>query len=82
MSGYDKGMIALKFVNGTKPDFVLCIGDDTTDEDMFKALQGKAYTIKVSQGATAAQYTIYSQKNVLPLLNQLIKSTEKKYAGT
>jgi len=82
MSGYDKGMIALKFVNDTKPDFVLCIGDDTTDEDMFKALQGKAYTIKVSQGATAAQYTIYSQKNVLPLLNQLIKSTEKKYAGT
>lgn len=84
MSGYDKGMIALKMVNDSKPDFVLCMGDDTTDEDMFKALQGKAYTVKVSQGATAAQYTIYSQKNVLPLLNQLsnTSSIERKYADT
>jgi len=83
MSGYDKGIIALKIVNDSKPDFILCIGDDTTDEDMFKALQGKAYTIKVSQAATAAKYTVFSQKNVLPLLNQLTQPlTEQKYAAS
>ncbi len=53
------------------PDFVLCMGDDITDEDMFKALDGEAYTIKVNTGASAAQYTILSQQQVLPLLNIL-----------
>jgi len=83
MSGYDKGVIALKIVNESKPDFVLCIGDDTTDEDMFKALEGKAYTIKVSNAATAAKYTILSQQKVLPLLSQLVQPlTKNLYAAT
>jgi len=83
MSGYDKGIIALKIVQDQNPDFVLCIGDDSTDEDMFKALKGKAYTIKVSNSPTAAQYTIFSQSKVLPLLKQLLRPlTEKKYADT
>ena len=72
IAGFDKGATALKIVNEQDPDFVLCIGDDTTDEDMFKALEGEAYTIKVNNGASAAQYTILSQQQVLPLLNKLI----------
>lgn len=72
IAGFDKGATALKIVNEQDPDFVLCIGDDTTDEDMFKALEGEAYTIKVNNGASAAQYTILSQQEVLPLLNKLI----------
>jgi len=71
ISGFDKGASALRIVNETDPDFVLCLGDDTTDEDMFKALEGEAYTIKVNNGASAAQYTILSQQQVLPLLNSL-----------
>jgi trehalose 6-phosphate synthase/phosphatase len=72
IAGFDKGATALKIVNEQDPDFVLCIGDDITDEDMFKALEGEAYTIKVNNGASAAQYTILSQQQVLPLLNKLI----------
>jgi trehalose 6-phosphate synthase/phosphatase len=71
ISGFDKGATALKIINETDPDFVLCMGDDTTDEDMFKALEGEAYTIKVSNGASSAQYTILSQQQVLPLLTLL-----------
>ena len=71
ISGFDKGASALRIVNETNPDFVLSLGDDTTDEDMFKALEGEAYTIKVNNGASAAQYTILSQQQVLPLLNSL-----------
>ena len=83
MSGYDKGVIAMRIVTESNPDFVLCIGDDTTDEDMFKALEGKAYTIKVSNAATAAQYTVLSQQKVLPLLNELVKPlTENLYVTT
>jgi trehalose 6-phosphate synthase/phosphatase len=73
ISGFDKGATALKIINETDPDFVLCMGDDTTDEDMFKALEGEAYTIKVSNGASSAQYTILSQQQVLPLLNSLVQ---------
>jgi trehalose 6-phosphate synthase/phosphatase len=72
IAGFDKGASALKIVGETDPDFVLCVGDDTTDEDMFKALEGQAYTIKVNNGASAAQYTILSQQQVLPLLNSLM----------
>jgi len=74
ISGFDKGAASLKIINEMDPDFVLCMGDDTTDEDMFKALAGEAYTIKVTNGASAAQYTILSQQQVLPLLNELTRS--------
>ncbi|MDR3715323.1 MAG: bifunctional alpha,alpha-trehalose-phosphate synthase (UDP-forming)/trehalose-phosphatase [Puia sp.] len=85
LSGFDKGITALKIVNEMDPDFVLCIGDDTTDEDMFKALEGEAYTVKVSAGASAAQYSILSQQQVIPFLGILSTPnalTEKEYAGS
>ena len=83
MAGFDKGVMALKIVNDLTPDFVLCIGDDTTDEDMFKALTDRAYNIKVSTSATAAQYTVFSQQNVLELLNQLmLPIIEQQYANS
>ncbi len=73
IGGFDKGAAALKIINEMDPDFVLCMGDDTTDEDMFKALEGEAYTIKVNNGASSAQYTIMSQQQVLPLLQSLLQ---------
>ena len=73
IGGFDKGATALKIINESDPDFILCMGDDTTDEDMFKALAGEAYTIRVNNGPTSAQYTILSQQQVLPLLNLLIQ---------
>ncbi|MDP4150091.1 MAG: bifunctional alpha,alpha-trehalose-phosphate synthase (UDP-forming)/trehalose-phosphatase [Bacteroidota bacterium] len=84
LSGFDKGATALKIVKESDPDFILCMGDDTTDEDMFKALEGEAYTIKVSNSPSAAQYTILSQQQVLPLLRLLTSSaplTQKSYAN-
>ena len=71
MAGFDKGTIALKILSETKADFVLCIGDDTTDEDMFKALENYGYTIKIGSKGTSAKYTLLSQQHVLPLLKQL-----------
>ncbi|HSU50030.1 MAG TPA: trehalose-phosphatase, partial [Segetibacter sp.] len=74
LTGMDKGMTASKLMNKFNPDFALCIGDDTTDEDMFKALQGQAYTIKVGNGSTAANYNLRSQVEVLPLLKRVLTS--------
>jgi trehalose 6-phosphate synthase/phosphatase len=78
MSGFDKGVIALKMVNETAPDFVLCMGDDTTDEDMFKALGERAYTVKVTNSPTAAQYMVFSQQKVLWVLEQLMISLPRR----
>jgi trehalose 6-phosphate synthase/phosphatase len=72
IGGFDKGLVALKIIAEQDPDFVLCMGDDTTDEDMFKALAGEAYTIKINTGPSSAQYTILSQQQVLPLLHSLM----------
>ncbi len=53
------------------PDFILCIGDDYTDEDMFEQLPLSAYTIKVGRGRTAARYRLKSVDQVLALLKKL-----------
>jgi trehalose 6-phosphate synthase/phosphatase len=82
IAGFDKGATSLKIVGEMDPDFVLCMGDDTTDEDMFKALEGEAYTIKVNNGASAAQYTILSQQQVLPFLNLLSLPPAAEAGGT
>jgi trehalose 6-phosphate synthase/phosphatase len=50
---------------------IIAIGDDETDEDMFRALPEDAVTIKVGPGATRARYRVAEQKDVLPLLQRL-----------
>ena len=71
MTGLDKGITALKVIDKVQPDFILCVGDDTTDEDMFKALQDKGCTIKIGTGPTAAKYNIATQAEVLDFLVEL-----------
>lgn len=66
----DKGSAARAWLK-SKPDFVLAIGDDYTDEDMFKALPPTAYTVKVGRGRTAAGYRISNVSEVLKLLKRL-----------
>jgi trehalose 6-phosphate synthase/phosphatase len=71
IAGVDKGTAAKKLLEDRSYDFVLAIGDDKTDEDMFKALAERAVTVKVGGGHTAAQYNIPSQQQVIQLLNKL-----------
>ncbi|HEU4632660.1 MAG TPA: bifunctional alpha,alpha-trehalose-phosphate synthase (UDP-forming)/trehalose-phosphatase [Flavisolibacter sp.] len=78
MVGVDKGATAMSILGNLQPDFILCIGDDTTDEDMFRLLRDKGYTIKIGRGNTAAQYTILSQREVFPFLRRFLKPVEKE----
>jgi trehalose 6-phosphate synthase/phosphatase len=78
MIGVDKGSTALNIIGRLNPDFILCIGDDTTDEDMFRVLRDKAYTIKVGSGNTNAQYKLLQQQDVLPLLRQFMIPVRNK----
>ena len=53
-------------------DFVLCMGDDYTDEDMFHAMPEEAYSIKVGVADTSARFQIGSIDKALQLLQKLL----------
>jgi trehalose 6-phosphate synthase/phosphatase len=72
MAGVDKGTVAKKFLEEDHYDFIMAVGDDKTDEDMFRALADKAITIKIGKGQTTAQYSLASHVEVLRLLNKLL----------
>lgn len=55
-------------------DFILSLGDDTTDEELFVAVPDTAYGIKVGRGRTHAPYRLHSHKEVNTLLRRLAKS--------
>ncbi|MBT1702606.1 bifunctional alpha,alpha-trehalose-phosphate synthase (UDP-forming)/trehalose-phosphatase [Chryseosolibacter indicus] len=76
VSGVDKGSVAKKFLDEGDYDFIMAIGDDKTDEDMFRALADKAITIKIGSGHTLAQYNLTNQIEVIKLLRALCQETE------
>ena len=69
VAGVDKGSVTRKLIEGKQYGFVLAVGDDKTDEDMFRALADKAVTIKIGSGHTSAQYSLSSQAEILALLS-------------
>lgn len=68
----NKGTISYSFTQQGY-DFVLAIGDDTTDEDMFKALPSDSITIKVGLGPSYAKYYLPSQTEVIKLLKKFVE---------
>ena len=70
-AGYDKGYTALKLLKDGAYDFILAIGDDKTDEDLFKILPPDAITVKVGMVASFAKYNIRSQSDVSRFINAL-----------
>ncbi len=66
-----KGAIVTELLSQEKWDFILSIGDDYTDEDMFRNLPDRAYTIHVGSGNTEARYQLNSVNDVVKLLQNL-----------
>jgi trehalose 6-phosphate synthase/phosphatase len=77
-AGVDKGSAAMSWLANNEYDFILGIGDDATDEDMFKSMPPSALTIRVGIAATLAQHTILSPVEVGDLLAALITSTNSQ----
>jgi trehalose 6-phosphate synthase/phosphatase len=69
-----KGSAVKKLIEQKKYDFVLAIGDDTTDEEMFEFLlhYTNAITIKVGEGSTFAKLKFSSINEVITLLKLLL----------
>ncbi len=67
----NKGKIASFLLSAKQYDFVLTVGDDVTDEDLFAAVPETAYSIKVGYGPSKAQYEVSGIRAVRQLLRQL-----------
>ncbi|HTN68545.1 MAG TPA: bifunctional alpha,alpha-trehalose-phosphate synthase (UDP-forming)/trehalose-phosphatase [Dysgonamonadaceae bacterium] len=70
---YHKGSEIERLLEKDNYDFVLAVGDDTTDDDMFRALPEHGISIKVGDFSEVAQYRLPWQSEVVPFLEGLIK---------
>lgn len=68
--GSDKGSAATYWMKKYDHDFVLAIGDDDADEDLFRAVQPHGFTIKIGQGKSSARYFLSDYFHVLELLEE------------
>ncbi len=60
-AGIDKGTAAARLIDELRPDFILAIGDDRTDEDTFRALPWSAWMVKVGEASTSrARFSVDS----------------------
>jgi trehalose 6-phosphate synthase/phosphatase len=76
MAGYNKGTAARKLISSGMNDFILAIGDDKTDEELFEALPETAVTIRVGKGPTKASYNFTKQSSVISFIERLIEAKE------
>ncbi len=70
-AGVSKGNAALDLITKKDYDFILAIGDDHTDEDLFHALPEMAYSIRVGITNSFAKSNFASHLNVLQFLQAL-----------
>jgi len=88
--GYFVGYKIKEFIKNKKSlDFILCIGDDTSDEKMFHYLntkkdeikkyckKAKIYSITVGKKPSKAHYYVEKPKNVQELVSSLVKASNK-----
>jgi trehalose 6-phosphate synthase/phosphatase len=75
---YDKGTIASALVNMWNYDFILAIGDDNTDEDLFRVVPEKGFTIKVGSKPSVARFNVKNQSQVLDILRILTSSSAER----
>jgi trehalose 6-phosphate synthase/phosphatase len=77
-SGINKGAAAQEWLKDRAPDFILGIGDDWTDEDLFRALPAEACSVRVGMAKTAAHYYLSSHTAVRRLLSELSEAVAAK----
>lgn len=88
----NKGLVAERLLetmkkNGTVPDFVLCIGDDRSDEDMFEVIMSsvasaslspvaEVFACTVGQKPSKAKYYLEDTNEILRMLQGLAAASE------
>lgn len=76
-TGWSKGRALQRLWRRTGKPFVVCVGDDATDEDMFRSVRGKGFGVKVGPGPTRARYRLALQNEVPRFLKWLARTLEQ-----
>jgi trehalose 6-phosphate synthase/phosphatase len=71
--GINKGDAGSYWISETEYDFILAIGDDLTDEDLFKILPEAAYSIKVGTTQSQARFSLPNFHDVINLLQEMAR---------
>lgn len=69
--GIGKGIFCTRFLHQQPWDFILALGDDLTDEQMFAALPVDSYSIKVGLSLSQARFNLEAVADVRQLLSKL-----------
>jgi trehalose 6-phosphate synthase/phosphatase len=67
-----KGHAAASWLAQKRWDFLLAVGDDRTDEEMFAVLPPDAYSLKVGDEPSRARFALFSVSEVRQLLKDLL----------
>ena len=68
-----KGASMLSLIQGKRYSFILCAGDDQTDESMFKCSIPNLISVKIGEGNTAATYQCPSVDEFLYFLESIYR---------
>jgi trehalose 6-phosphate synthase/phosphatase len=74
----NKGKAALMLIDNDDYDFILALGDDYSDEDIFRALPDSSVTIKIGDSLSAAKFYLRTPTEARRLLKNLIESAVLK----
>jgi trehalose 6-phosphate synthase/phosphatase len=74
--GVSKGVYYTTALTATSARFILAIGDDWTDEDLFAVIPPDAYSIKVGPRMSKARYNLKSVTEVRSLLEKLASQSQ------
>jgi trehalose 6-phosphate synthase/phosphatase len=77
VAGINKGKAAFNYMQGKSYDFILAMGDDWTDEFLFREMPEPAITIKVGTSRSSAKYYIENYREVRNLLTGFIQKVSK-----
>ncbi len=80
-AGVNKGRSALRWITKEMWDYILAIGDDVTDEDIFAILPKTAYTIKIGLDSSQARFNLESVYDTNKLLKNLNNFNNSKTGG-
>jgi trehalose 6-phosphate synthase/phosphatase len=72
-AGVSKGAAAREAIVATSPDFVFAAGDDTTDEELFRALPRSAVTVCVGGVHSFAAYRMVDHRELRALLKRFTR---------
>lgn len=77
----NKGKAVVAWIQENQPDMVIAIGDDHTDEDIFKTLPEEAVSIKVGSNISSAKYFLNSYRDVRRFLSALARTRSQTGAN-